>query len=364
MFLMITSKTKKAIVIAIVSIALLFGIFIAGYICIQSWIPRGGAVIAGTIVDNDYNNYLSNGNLVRIGDTLYYNYVRSPFAYGLMEISESGSKRIYWEGLKSGYYRVSFPLRQCDGQLLMAPDEQTLFYSRKTKKFELYTAPSPIESLPICYQKSDDKIIYLVRDNPESPQNERRRILLYQDGAITELAAAPAIYTFYMVGNDVYYLIQLDYEEFEFRKYNLLDKTDISIRKLYCYTEVYNFIIEGDYLVFAGCNELQNYAPYSIFKFNLNSSDKTVETVQSGKPHASDYMFDITAFNAFNGHIYVASMFGLTAYDVVTNESQRLYDGYVEECYIVDDTWVYFVNDNAELWRIPQIGGTAEKVYG
>ena len=57
-----------------------------------TFLPQSTATITGNVVDNDYNNLLAGGNLVRIDDKLYFNYYKNDYVYGLMEISSSGTE--------------------------------------------------------------------------------------------------------------------------------------------------------------------------------------------------------------------------------------------------------------------------------
>ena len=69
-------------------------------------------------------------------------------------------------------------------------------------------------------------------------------------------------------------------------------------------------------------------------------------------------------FNCYEGKVYLASDSGLIMVDLESNAQQILYDGVTKECYILDDTWIYFVKGNRSLWRITQDGQNLEKVFG
>ena len=351
---------RKTIIISVI-LVILFAVVIVAFSAF--YLPRGGVEITGTVVDNDYNNYLSRGNLVRIGDKLYYNYVRTGLAYGLIEISESGSERVYWNGPQFMLYRPTHDLRKVDDNLVMAYYDQILYFSPNTKELETYTPFSTIPGMTIEFQTVNEKLVYRsASDLDDLEVNTLSDLCIYNSG-LKEIVAAANISAFYVVGNDVYYYVSESYDIGEFRKYNLIDKTDISIRKNYRYSFVFDFMIEGDCLIFTAKNEIQDNANISVYKIDLNKPTQPLETIYAGKANADGYP-DVRAYNVYNGTVYIATHSGLQAYDTATNECRTLYNRPVKECYIVDDLWVYFVNDNAELWRIPQIGGTAEKVYG
>ena len=72
----------------------------------------------------------------------------------------------------------------------------------------------------------------------------------------------------------------------------------------------------------------------------------------------------ISSWNVWNGTAYLCSEDGLVACDLETGTYRVLCDKKIIRCDIVDDTWVYFVEeDSYYLWRVPQSGGEAELVF-
>lgn len=352
-------KKRRFVIIAVFILA--FFLLIAGVFIQSIRLPQCSADITGNIVDNDYNNILSGGNLVRINNKLYYNYTRSSLSYGLIEISKNGSRRIYWEGLKTGSYHLEYPIRPHNGSLTMELEDGIKNYAADTNAFEEYMPFNTIPEISLCFQETDLGMVYESKVSPGVLGN-----LCVYDGSSVKVIAEE-IYSFYADDCDIYYYVPTSPigQSGEFRKYCMVDKTDVSVCELYNYSSVYTFVLERNYLLFKGRrNNDPNNPNYSVFKINLNNADKEVEFVCCGDDSVSDYQYDIQCLNVYNGTIYVGSHFGLAAYDLSSNEKRELYGGLVEECYIVDDKWVYFVDGNASLWRVLQTGGNAELVFG
>lgn len=325
-------------------------------------LPQGSADITGNSIDNNYNNYLAGGNLVRINNKLYYIYLNNEISYGVIEISKDGSRRIFWEGVYLSALNFLYRIRPYSGELIMgSSDNEITYYALDTNAFEEYKPFKAIPEMTLCFQETDLGLVYESKVEPGCNGS----LCLY-DRNTMKVIVEENVEAFYVDGNDIYYYIpnQL-HDSGEIRKYCTVDKTDIAVCELNGYISLYSFMIENNYLIF-GARRVDdaNNPDYSIFKINLHSEDKEVEVLYRGDDSVSDYQYDICGWNAYNGTIYVASHSGLSAFDVSTNERHDLYDRYVEDCYIVDDTWVYFVDRKAVLWRVPQSGGSAERVWG
>ena len=51
-------------------------------------------------------------------------------------------------------------------------------------------------------------------------------------------------------------------------------------------------------------------------------------------------------------------------FDLQSDNMCCLYEGYVAECDIFDEEWVYFVGDKGVLRRVTKDGKTVEKIFG
>ena len=360
-------KARRLVIILAIIAAFILVLFlwIAGALTLSSLfiLPQGSADITGNSVDNNYNNILAGSNLVRINNKLYYNFERNAQNYGLIEISKDGSRRIYWEGIMLHAPRLSYPIRMHNGSLTMELENGIKHYVADTNAFEEYKPFNTIPEISLYFQETDLGLFYESKVEPGQFGN-----LCVYDGNSTKVIAEE-IESFYADCCDIYYytLTSPTGQSGEFRKYCMVDKTDVSICELNNYRCVFSFMLEKNYLIFEGVNLNEgNDTEFSVYKINLSNADKKPELVCRGNAIVSYAynQYDINSMNVYNGTIYVASCSGLTAFDVSSNDKRKLYNHYVEECYIVDDTWIYFVDRNARLLRIPQTGGNAELVYG
>ena len=99
----LTWKTKKITVVICVIVAAAFTVGLGIYNRFHA-LPESNVQITGATAENSYNNYISgydpvnpSGDLVRIGGKLYYNYYGNYASYGLYEIGDQGTHRIYWD---------------------------------------------------------------------------------------------------------------------------------------------------------------------------------------------------------------------------------------------------------------------------
>lgn len=346
------SKTQKIILIVILSVVVLMSVL--GVIVYNIFsLPDGGFSVTGNIVDNDYNNILSGGYLVRTEDTLYFNYDKSDYKYGVIKIDADGAERIFWDGPEwLGTWDRTYRLRAYNGELLMCHKDILYCYSPETGTVKEFTDWNDFHinadytlcngSLVCCSHDSESNRAYILDDNNN----------------VTDIA--DFVRSVYVVNDDIYYLKYSEDESVqEIRKYNISDKTDVRVCSLDGYLLVYNFIIENDYAVFCGSNDADEY---SVYKVDLNTEEKCVELVRKGGIAKDTY--DICTYNVYDGKVYVAAYSGLYSYDLESDECLMLYDKGVEECYIVDDQWIYFVKTDASLWRVEQDGKNLQHVYG
>lgn len=357
-----SAKRKRTVLILAAAVSLFlvfvgFGLYhVVGMLDNSSFHPQNGVAISGNIVDNAYNNRLAGGNLVRIGDRLYFNYYKNTYIYGLMEISSDHAERIYWDGPKwFGSYVYNHTISQDSGQLIMVREDGVYAYS---KAFSAYMPLNTIPNLGSFFQPVGEAVVYLSKDSAGAQ-------CLYQDDTNNVLVTSDVV-AFYGVGEEVYYYKAANNATpGVFRKYNIANGTDLPVFDLEEHAGVLDFVIEGDYLLFSGWHRTAAGASeHSIYKIDLKYPDRGVETVCAGNNDGIGNIAEIRCWNVYNGKLYVALPSGLKAYTLVSGDEQALCDTSAEECYIVDDLWIYFVDAESNLWRIQQDGGTAEKIFG
>lgn len=324
-----------------------------------TFLPQSSALITGNVVDNDYNNLLAGGNLVRIGDKLYFNYHKNNYVYGLVEISSKGSQRIYWDGPKwFGYYIYNHPISRYNGELLMMLEYQVQVYSPDSGAFLAYEPMSALSERHLRFQAYNDSVIYLDEEGTSS--------LCISDADAAEVLVDENVVAFYVSGDGLYYYqAENTATPGEFRKNNILDGTDVSMFRLEDISGVYHLMVEGDYLIFDGYQPLStDENNYSVYKIDLQHPDQGIKLVYTGGSDYSASTYDIRCWNVYDGTVYVALPGGLKSVDLSTGEEMWHCDISAEECYIVDDLWVYVVDADGHLWRVSQSGGTTEKVFG
>ena len=344
-------------IVAIVGIAVVAKNILRTFL--QNSVPAEIRVeITGTPVDNEHNNYLSNldavGNLVRIGDKLYYNYYGGYETYGLYEISAEGAERIYWNGYvpvlnRLGFEPTLYPIREYDGKLLMNTkllydvygyNETT--HERELQKAVIQTYREATQSFEedaffcdiadirnLMYQQTFFGFVYESFDDDS--------LWVYADETGTNQLVSEYLHSFYVTGEHIYYIIQSKLNApFVLHVLDWNRQTDSVVCQWTEYSYISYFFIEENNLIFMAnskesvpvlCKlDLNNPAPKETVLYALQS-DSSV----------------ISSWNVWNGTAYLCSKDGLVACDLETGTYRVLCDKKIISCDIVDDTWVYFV---------------------
>ena len=348
-------------------------------------LPEGHADATGAIVDNSYNNFIaesdpinSTGDLIRIGDKIYYNYYGSYASYGLYEITSSGAQRIHWDGhgpqaFLTGHQIMLYPIRAHAGKLLIntTVDRNYYVYKNETKEWELaqgsmqtynaqaqtfektaeFDAISEIHGL--TYQETAFGFVY--------ESSERSDLWVYTREGGPERIAAEDVCAFYTVGKQIYYLTLTAADApYELRVFDWEKKTDTVICEWANYTNIPYFIVEGNNLIFVAGHSVQD--TQSVYKLDLRNPTQKETAIYTIDKDDSTYIY---SWNIWNGTVYLCTQKGLIACDLDTGAHRVLCNKKTLECDIVDDTWIYFIEfDSRYLWRVPQSGGNAELVFG
>ena len=347
-------------------------------------LPESHVEITGAIVDNRYNNYIAENNMVtptgdfvRIGDKLYYNYYGTYETYGLYEITSNGAQRIYWDGycpwaFLRGYEITCYPIQAYGGKLLMNTivGGDYYVYNNETWEWELtqgrmqtYCEESHtfeaamlfggiMDIKALMYQETSFGFVY-----ESSAQND---LWVYTEKGGPERIVAEDVLAFYTVGTQIYYMtISTPKDPYILRVFDWDKKTDSVICEWTDYTNMTNIMIEDGSLIFVADNPDQNI--HVLCKLDLNNPAQKEEAIYTIDRNSSN----IISMNVWNGMVYLCTEDGLIACDLDTTAQRILCDKCTSVCYIVDDTWVYFVEKGSpSLWRIPQSGGEVELVLG
>lgn len=350
-------------------------------------LPKSNLEITGAIVDNYYNNFISEfdlvndtGDLVRIGDKLYYNYYGSYASYGLYEITSKGTQRIHWDGYGPWAFLTGngvklYPIQAYNGKLLMNTivDGNYYVYNREIEEWELaqgriQTYREEIQAFEesalfgsitqihaLTYQETSFGFVY--------ESSERLDLWVYTEESGSERIAAEDVCAFYTVGEQIYYLTKSTTNDpFVLRVFDWGQKTDTYICEWADYTNMSYFMIEDSSLIFMAHHPVQN--AQSIYKLDLSNPHRKEEAIYTIDRNVSNSAY-IYSWNVWNGTVYLCTQKGLIACDIDTGMRRLLCDKGTLECDIVDDTWVYFLeSDSNYLWRVRQSGGDAELVLG
>lgn len=348
-------------------------------------LPESRVEITGTIVDNRYNNYISEdnlyhttGDLVRIGDKLYYNYYGSYASYGLYEITSDGARRIQWDGYGPwafliGHEPMLYPIQEYNGKLLMNTfvDGNYYVYNREIKDWEL--AQERIQSYNEETRTFEESILFDgVSDIAYLAYQETSFGSVYRSNALTDLwvytdedgskrIADKDVCSFYTAGEHIYYITS-ENDSLVLHMFDWATKTDRVVCAWADYSNMATFIIEDNQLIFMARHKGEN--THCIYKMDLldpTCTEQAIYTVDLSDPD-SEYMF---SFNVWDGMVYICTMDGLIACNLDAETHDVLCDKAVDVCYIVDDTWAYFCEFKSScLWRVPQSGGDVELVLG
>ena len=345
---------KKRIIICIcivLTVLILISVYTVTAIITSS--NTKGVEISGNYVDNDYNNVLSGRNLVRIGDTLYFTYIKSPTNYGLIKIDGNGVEKIYWEGAQPfnpivtnfyiWKYNDKLVLKNADG-LLQYYDSQ----SNSFKNYEQDQMPPPAFNCKI-----GDKNFFI--DLPEC-------VLCVDDGqkvTCTEINTSDI----YPYEGYLYYTESIKSEtsqKYLLKKYDPATDSTSLVCDLSYSGHVLDIYIEDGYVIIGGYDTINDR--YGLYKLSLENPERGVEELITGDYNRQTDTYN-GRINVYDGKVYVCSDKGLSSVSISDGSKTVLCNDNAMSCYIVDDYWVYFVGKDSSLRRVPQSGGKSEKVY-
>lgn len=323
-------------------------------------LPSASVPISGDPIDNTANNFVSNGDLVRLGDKIYFNYYKNNLCYGLVEISERGTRRIYWENEKwLGSDTFNHPIRKYNDSLFMEIEGETYKFVPESNSFEQADCIEGIGT--INFQQCHDQVVYLIEDS----QFNNNDLLYAYDGENTRKIFEADKLFYYVHGDSVFCLeIVLAEGRWETRiwEYNLVHDTQTLVLELpEEYYNIIGFYVENEHIIFSATvmQSNQEETPHDgVYKIPIQGESKSVATVISSTEN-------VNLLNVYNGSVYVSTTDGLFSINVTTGEKSLLTERYAWDCYIVDDQWVYYTNDmHSVLYRVSHDGTVEEKVYG
>ena len=329
--------------------------------------------ISGDVVNNNYNNYIANqyGNerFCRIDDKLYFNYYKNDLNFGIIEISENGTNRIYWEGIQFGLFTSSYmePF-VCDNEILFRRhgSNNIEYWDFKSSEFILLETSKEL-NIEREFQIIGDAIYYLTPDSSEENWDSRAWNLIKDQSGKSKLLVKNII-NFYMYENKIIYnkyesggtgeIYSIEKEEWQTTNENCcLYEYDIGTeenKKIFEGKMSPNIIIvEKGYAIFKDTSE-------HICKIKIDGTEKIQTIIKEN---------NVSRFNVFDGKIYLNMENGFKIIDIDSNIEENFIPVEYKPnyTYIVDDKWIYFTTndfgDASKLMRVSNDGETIEIVF-
>lgn len=359
---------KKVIIISILGIAIFLSALFF-FLCFNVF-PKGSCKISSNYVDNRYNNCcLSDGNVIEINNKLYFNYNGndSIFFYGIYEIGDNNSKRIYWDGPSFSPGNNLYKLQVYNNNLLFSnytgdtsyevsqneiiPQFDENIYSFDLQKHQvnkLYSLKSEDEACEGYYYIINNKIYVFSND----------KIYVSDDGISVEelfsgLSSAvnkTAYEKLCYISDDTLIYVSNDNN---LVKYDLLKNEQIGMLSLSSISN--NTDNYGEVFICNGKSIITTYDGDIISVYDVSEKPKLIYSKQS-----TDYY----SINSFEDNVFISSKsIGLDMIDIKTGDTKTLVNTNVNDTYIFDDKWVYYVDSSGILNRIMQTGEHLEAVF-
>ncbi|MBQ2943616.1 MAG: hypothetical protein IJD93_02815 [Ruminococcus sp.] len=326
---------KKRIII-IVSVILMLGIAfgVGAYALLDT-----SREPMAKILLSDYKYHgaqTSDGNsLVQVGARLYYSVPsdNNPVKYGLYEITNKEIHRIWWDGIKS-----SSSTGNCFNNLAD--------YNDSLAKVDPVTGQISIFDF--------DKKEFVEREGAVSDfVSARSKYQQYQ----TE-SDSPVLFTtlfgvdYYVVdrnGSPVLYMSEPDKDTDEV----VFDFSQIEGGA------VCRDIYSRDATVFV---ELMTESGVCGFEYRVEKRIWEIIDTESYKGRYASLEYSVKVNNPIGANEADPSV-GIYVTEKKSDETKKVYDGYVSEYHILDSKWVYFTLEDYSLWRVSVDGEVTEQVF-
>lgn len=299
--------------------------------------------LSGEVVDNAYNNAKSFGGLIRVEDTLYFQYYKDHNSHGIMAISEQGAERIY-QASPSFPYVIYPDIREYNGNLVFVHSSKGVIEWMDIQSRTILTDTPPLFAPNFsCEFRQIGLELFYVSDANQGNDYMKNLYAYHIVTGETRLILQD-LYTCYIVNDAVYYALS---SSKELRKYEISSGED----QLLLDREVHDIYIEGQHVIYK--------TESGVFACSVYSESIEQESVclASGRCRIA---------NVWNGQVYIASGSGFYKVDIYSCNTIKLMDEEVLVCAIVDNKWVYFyksASGYSELWRVSQDGTITEMVF-
>lgn len=369
-------KTLVVILSIILSVCLLWlvsSVVYSGNILFANiYAPTYNAEIG---VDSVNDTQLTDNRLVKIGDTLYYNYKSSNIlSYGTYEITSNGTERISWGNgpFISDTDNILEPIASYNGALVSdraSHDFNNVYIQGFNETLHSFSNEITIDTSGTqCngerFECIDDKIYFItsthVYEETDGKLNDIANVYDNSDSEILD-------YKILNINDGVVYYAKEDDEGCVICAYAIdgAEKEKLCTLPVAC-ERISNIFSDGKKLIVEvgyGYEDVTATDSYLRIYFIDTEKDKTPQVLYENggsESYGRCLVYDgILYYNIAetDGGIYAIDLDDIS-------HSEKIQDGYVESIHILDSKWLYFVDQNKALNRTTHDGKTAETVFG
>ncbi len=309
-------------------------------------------IIESSSVNNSYNNSIANkiSDSTQIGDTILYSYTRDVLDYGIFAIKTGKTKRVYWDGLQIYPSVPSLDIIYHD-KVLLESNSDNYFDWERSRFVSTDTQYSPHNKKSFyCFIK--DNIRYFVSSDNKFFQQKGDDYILIADisSANTDLSQSSSYIT-----SDYIYFSDYENEHYCLCQYDIKTK---SIKKLPfeagdAVVDSESLMGNGEKLIFLTMDSNTLFSA----DFNTNRVDKLYQ-VDEG----------VLTVNMYKNNIYIGVRAnkekGLLVIPIDNKDSiSWLSRKNIYGVYIFDNNYVYYQDENKNLFRVTTDGKRTDIVF-
>jgi len=355
--------------ILVIAVLLAFIVVLSSQLFVFIHSPNISKVtVSNHTVDNSYNNKVLNptASLIQKNNKLYYKYQQYNYlTCGVYEISPIGSQRILCPSCSNLLYPTADDFFEYNNQIILQPPYGGVD--------SLYTINNflCIKEKYCDLQSIDGNIIYEVdayRDHLYCFSGES--VYIYDNGTIKKVADLPQniidgmdeiirSHRYYFTDDTLYFILP-NKEVYEIYALNLYGNksTKLYLTEILSDRYIDRLAIEDQYAI-VGSDLIYSSSPnggYQIHRIELDDVNSTELLTDSGY-----------AFNCYNGNLYIygySTNNGLGIMDIKEKSERIICNDYIiTSVFILDNKWIYFLDENHHLFRTNYNGNIIEKIF-
>lgn len=291
------------------------------------------------ILLSDYKYYgadTSDGNsLVQVGARLYYSIPsdNNPVKYGIYEITNKEIHRIWWDGIKS-------------------PSSTGNYFNNLVDYKDNFACVDPATGQISLF-------------------DFQKRKFVEKEGAVSDYVAAQSKYQQYQTENDSpvlfttifgtdFYVVDRNGSPVLFESSPDKEQDEV----------IFDFVqIEGG----ANCRDIYSrgatvyiefMSAFGVcgFEYSIETGETKIINTEDYKGRFASMEYSVKVNNPA-GAIESDPSVGIYVTNKKTDETKKIYDGYVSEYHLLDSKWIYFTLEDYSLWRVSVDGEVTEQVF-